>query len=343
MPQPLVLTEDERAALAEERERYRILTDGIAAAAKGWSGPGVELISIGDAAGSHCSAQGMPTGGFLMRSAGRSIIVDPGANTMSFLRRHGIDPYEITDVAASHAHDDHVGDLSFAVSAALSLGLGQVSDATIIVCPGLVDYSEAQSTRYGFTLPSFAFDQSVAVLSPVERHVATIDGVAVNSTPSVALPGGVSVRATPTHHGAVEGIGFVFDTVCGRLAYSGDTGYFPELEERYAGADVLWLNLNTLALRDRKGSAVDEAQDSETVANHLGYVGVCRLIEAVRPSVAIVSHFGAQLLDIRDRIEKALRDRFAGSDTQIHLARRGEVFRFPASFKLPPEIDRLKT
>ncbi len=337
----MTLSDSERAVLEEERDRYRDLTEDIASAGKGWSGPGIELVSIGDAAGSHCATHGMPSGGFLLRGGGRSIVVDPGSNSIVFLRSCGIDPYELTDVAASHAHDDHVGDLSLAVSAAMSLGLGSVSDATIIVCPALVDYTAVCSTCFGFTLPSFAFDQSVVALSPLERHVNAVDGIVVDATPEVTLANGFRVRATPTRHGSIEGVGFVFETPFGRLVYSGDTGYFPELETHYAGADVLWLNLNTLGLRGMTDTDDAAALGAEPIANHLGYVGVCRLIEAVKPSVAIVSHFGAQLLGFRDEIEAALRDRFQGSTTEILLARRGDVFRFRDSMKRPPEIGRI--
>lgn len=337
----ITLTDSERAVLAEERARYQALTGSIAAAPKGWSGPGIELVSIGDSAGSHNAAQGMPTGGFLLRGGGRSIIIDPGSNAFVFLRQCGIDPYEITDVAASHAHDDHVGDLSLAVSAAMSLGLDSVSDATIIVCPALVDYTAVCSTCFGFTLPSFAFDQSVVALSPLERHVNAVDGIVVDSTQEVTLANGFKVRATPTRHGSIEGVGFMFETPFGRLVYSGDTGYFPELESHYAGADVLWLNLNTLGLRGMTDTGRDDALATEPVANHLGYVGICRLIEAVKPSVAIISHFGAQLLGLRDRIETALRDRFRGTNTEILLATRGDVYRFSESLKTAPETGRL--
>jgi len=101
------------------------------------------------------------------------------------------------------------------------------------------------------------------------------------------------------------------------------------------------MNLNTLGLCGVTDTDEDGELAAEPVANHLGYVGVCRLIEAVKPTVAIVSHFGAQLLGLRDRIEAALRDRFQGATTKVLLARRGDVFRFSDSLKTAPEIGRL--
>jgi ribonuclease BN (tRNA processing enzyme) len=336
------LSETELDAIATERDSYRNLAADITAAPKGWRGDGVELICIGAAAGAHNVAQGLPSGGFLLRCKGRSLIVDPGANSISFLKRCGINPYELTDIAATHAHNDHVGDLSLAVSAALSVGFGGAPDASIIVCPALVDYVAKRATQHGFTLPAYAFSRHVVAVGPFERAAQRLDGATVEVVRSAALSGGISITATPTQHGTIEGVGFVIETPFGQLGYTGDTGYFPELDRHFAGVSVLWLNINTLGLQQIQDTGETTQDPVEPVCNHLGYIGVCRLIEAIRPRVAIISHFGAQILAARGRIEALLRARFQESPTTIHIAHTGDVFRFPSTLDAAPELDRLQ-
>lgn len=340
--EPVKLSEPELNAIDAERDSYIELTAGISAASKGWHGDGIELISIGAAAGTHNVVQGLPSGGFLLRCGGRTLIVDPGANSFAFLRRCGVNPYEITDVAATHAHNDHVGDLSLAVSAALSAGFGGTSDAGIVVCPALVDYSTEQATHNGFTLPAFAFSQYVTALSLSERTAKGPDGREIQAMPSVELSGGITIRATPAEHGTIEAIGFTIETPYGRIGYSGDTGYFPELEAHLRGVSVLWLNINTLGLRHFRDTGERSTTASEPVQNHLGYEGVCRLIDAIRPKTAIISHFGAQLLDSKGKIEELLRKRFEPLPIAIHVAHSGSVFRFPSTLDTAPTLARLQ-
>ena len=327
----------ERALFRQERIAYHELTSSISATRKGFGGTGAEIVCIGEGAGSHCVTRGIPGGGFLLRVAGRSIIVDPGAHSMALLERCGIDPYEITDVAATHAHNDHVGNLTLAVSAARLLGLADTHDAHIVICPSLADYLHAESTRFGFTLPSFALDQRVIALSTLDRTVSLPNGIDMTAVPSTELPGKIAVRATPTRHGSIEGVGFVFDTPLGRIGYTGDTGYFDELDECFAGCDLLWLNLNTLGLQGLTDTSVDGPVSEEPAENHLGYVGCCRLIEAVRPANAVISHFGAQLLEMTDQIAGAFEERFGDTGTHVRIARRGQTLRFASSLRAAPE------
>lgn len=336
------LSEREIDAMAAERERYGELTANIAALRKGWHGPGLELISVGAAAGAHNVVQGLPSGGFLLRCNGRSLIVDPGANSLAFLGRCGIDPYEITDVAATHAHNDHVGDLSLAVSAALSVGFGGLPDSGIVLCPALVDYGSQQATRHGFTLPAFGLSSHVTALSLSYRTKAALDGRTVQAAASVTLAGGITIRATPAEHGDIEAVGFVVDTSRGRIGYSGDTGYFAGLERHFEGVSVLWLNINTLGLRGIRDTGPGSRVADTLVPNHLGYEGVCRLIEAVRPGTAIISHFGAQIRDSAPAIEGLLRQRFARLPIAIHTADSGTVFRFAATLDTTPALAKLQ-
>ena len=327
----------ERALFRQERTAYHELAARIAAARKGFEGIGAEILCIGEGAGSHSVTSGIPSGGFLLRVAGRSIIVDPGAHSIAFLERCGIDPYEITDVAATHAHNDHVGNLTLAVSAAQLLGLSGRHDAHIVICPSLADYVHVESTRYGFMLPSFAFDQRVTALSTLERTVSLPNGIEMKAVPKTDLPGNITVGATPTRHGPIEGVGFVFDTPLGRIGYTGDTEYFSELEECFAGCDLLWLNINTLGLHGMADTSADQSPSEEPTKNHLGYFGCCRLIEAIRPANAVISHFGAQLLDMKDQIEAAFRERFANTGIDVRIARRGQVLRFPSTLRAASE------
>lgn len=327
--------------MALERDEYRRLVRSVVCTSRRNDIAGVELSCIGNAAGADNMVRSRPSGGMLLRSAGRALIVDPGSNSLSCLASLGIDPYSITDVLASHAHDDHVGNLSAAVSAALKLGLSDAPDCHVIVCPALIDYSCAHATRSGFTLPAFAWRGQVHALYWEDVEVERFDGVRIRSQRQVRVGDEITVTATPARHGPIRATGFVIDTPLGRLGYTADTEYFAGLADAYRGSDVLWVNLNTLDLHSQADLGQARPGGPEPVHGHLGYRGVCQLLEEVRPKTAVVSHFGAQLTPRREAIERLLRDRFSASGMAIHCPANGDRLSFSHGLSMPPRLSRL--
>lgn len=331
----IALETDELALLAEERIQYRRLVDGVLCTS--WHQPAacVEMVCIGNAAGADNMVHARAAGAFVLRCADRVLVVDPGAGSLACLRDAGINPYTITDVLASHAHDDHVGNLAPAVSAALRLGLAEPADAHVIVCPALIDYSAPAATQSGFMLPAFAWRAQVHALHVDDCTVTRFDGQPVRSQRQAQVGDAMRVSATPARHGPIQATGFVIDTPHGRIGYPADTEYFDGLAEAHRGADVLWLNLNTLGLHSMADRA-DTAHGDAAVHGHLGYQGVCRLIDEVRPRTAFVSHLGAQLLAQRAQIESLLRKRFAPQGITVLCPAPGARYVFEHGLAQPP-------
>lgn len=336
------LSPQELSQFAFERDDYRDLIRHIRSPRQERDGAILDITCIGNTGGAHNVVHGRPAGGFLLRHAGRTIIVDPGDNSIAYLASLGLNPYDITDVAASHAHNDHVGDLSLAISAALKLGFEDAADSHILACPSLVDYGTPAATKLGFTVPAYAWKGHVEALYYRDMEVTRFDGATIASVARVRLNDAVSVSAAQAQHGQVLVTGFVFDTPMGRVGYTSDTEYFAGLSAWYEGADVLWMNMNTLALEAADDTNPVCANASEPVHHHLGYVGVCNLIDEVHPKTAIVSHLGAQLLPRREAIEAMLRERYSNTGVSVHCPDNGDSFRFASSLSQPPLVRRFE-
>lgn len=334
------LSPQELSQFARERDDYCALLRQIRRPRQESGRATLDITCIGNTGGAHNVVHGRPAGGFLLRHAGRTIVVDPGDNSVAYLASLGFNPYDITDVAASHAHNDHVGDLSLAISAALKLGFEEGGDSHFLVCPSLVDYGTPAATKLGFTVPVYAWKGQVAALYYRDVQVARFDGETIAAVASVRLNDAVNVSAAQAKHGQVMVTGFVFDTPIGRLGYTSDTEYFAGLAAWYEGAEVLWMNMNTLALDAIDDTHRSNAHISAPVHQHLGYVGVCNLIAEVRPKTAIVSHLGAQLLAQREAIEAMLRERFRDSGISVYCPDNGDSFSFAGTLAQPPEVGR---
>lgn len=330
------ITPEEAALFERERGDYDALLAAIADHPRAALSSGLQITGIGNTGGASNVVNGRPCGGFLLRHGGRTVIVDPGDNSLSSLVRRGFDPFEITDVFASHAHNDHVGDLSLAVSAAINLGLSGRTDSRIVVAPTLVDYGNAGATRLGFTVPAFGWKADVVSLFFEARTTTRHDGRAIRSVPEAEITPDLRVRATEARHGGTDVTGVVFETGQGRIGYTSDTEYFEGLPDAFAGVDMLWMNMNTLSLGAMQPDAQDPGREAEPTHNHLGYVGVCRMIERVRPRIAVVSHFGAQVRAQRAAVEAALQQRFSGLGVEVCCARNWDCWAFDGALRDGP-------
>jgi len=332
----LKLTEQEVSQMAQERADYAALVRHLRHDSRTDAIEGLELTCIGNAGGADSMVHGRAAGGLLLRGAGRAIAIDPGQNSLALLAGLGFNAHDLTDVFASHAHNDHVGDLSIAISAALELGLGEPFPSHIVVCPSLVDYNSGASTRFGFTVPAYAWRGQVHALYWEPLTVTRFDGLPIRAEASVAIGDTITVHSAEGRHGQVKVTGFVIDTPFGRVGYTSDTEWFPELPASYRQTSVLWMNMNTLALDAIGDVSQSVSRDAEPVHNHLGYLGVCRLIEQVQPKTAVISHLGAQLLDRREEVQHLLRARFADRGITIVCPANGHSLVFERSLEDPP-------
>ena len=331
------LSDNEHKLFELERKEYKCLLDDIARTRK-IDREGLAITCIGNSGGSDSIIHGHSSGGMLIHFEDRCIIIDPGENCLSYLMGVGFDPYQITDVIASHSHNDHVGDLTSIVSSALQLNLAPNQDTNILVSPSLVDYENAQNTRYGFTLPAYAWEGNTRMLYWQDIQAERYDGEVLQSVKTASIGKNLKITSVEGRHSEMPVSGYIFTTPLGKLAYTGDTEFFPELAELYKGSDILWMNMNTLGLdsmRDTEGYVPDEVA---YVRNHLGYVGVCKLIDMVRPKTAIISHFGSQLLPKVDEIQALLQKRFDNAAINIYCVLTGDEFCFEQSLGEEPSL-----
>jgi glyoxylase-like metal-dependent hydrolase (beta-lactamase superfamily II) len=126
-------------------------------------------------------------GGFLVRSAGRVLLVDTGVGTidngqyrggrfLDSLRAHGVEPDDVTDVLFTHLHFDHVG--------------WATQKGTVVFRNAAYRVHEADWAWF-VTRPQAA-PGGVRKLSPLAGHVETFAGECV-------IAPGVTARPVPGH------------------------------------------------------------------------------------------------------------------------------------------------
>ncbi len=189
------------------------------------------------------------------------IMLDPGPGTLvrCWSARPKLDPSRLEAVVLTHHHLDHANDVNVIVEA----------------------MTDGGHRRRGMLLaPAEAYEGD----SPLCRYVTEFPAVAdrlVEGGQWEVGQGRVRVACRMKH--GVETYGLIFD--CGGLqvGFVADTYYFDGLGEAFAGCDVLVLNV--VLFEDRGPDVM-----------HLNPSSAARVIEAVKPRLAVITHFGMNML-----------------------------------------------
>ncbi|HEX3549193.1 MAG TPA: MBL fold metallo-hydrolase [Candidatus Elarobacter sp.] len=204
--------------------------------------------------------------GFWLQTGTTNIHVDPGPGAL--VRALGqvprCDPATLDAIVLSHKHLDHAGDVNAMIEA---------------MCQG------GWKPRGALCAPRDALDpEQEAVVLPYARRFVPREWI-VEAFGGPFAVGDVELTASLRLQHPVETYGLHFRTADARVSYVPCTRYFEEIVDDYRARapDVLVMNV----LRYRDSMDVD----------HLTFDDARRLVNGIRPGVAIMSHFSTRMLE----------------------------------------------
>jgi phosphoribosyl 1,2-cyclic phosphodiesterase len=214
-----------------------------------------EIVFLGTGGARYVIAtQLRATGGMLFRTGGKNIIVDPGPGSLLRLLTYVPDvrPEKVDALILSHKHIDHSADINVYLDV---ITRGGFQKKGVLIAP------------------QDAFGEDGVIYRYLLEHLEQV--VKIEPGKEIAI-GSCSIRFPLRHDHRVETYGFTLSCGDYTIGYIADTKYFPQIEHSYM-TDVLILNLIAL-----KPSGID----------HLSIPDCERIIAAVKPAVAIITHFG---------------------------------------------------
>jgi len=213
-------------------------------------------------------------GGIILQVEDNQFHIDPGPGALPRAKDYGVNLRNNVAVLASHNHMNHAHDVN-AVISAMTLG-GMDPKGVLLASASVI---EPRQEMAPFLVPY--------CMKMIERAIPVEPGqrIGINE---------VEIRATRTHHTDESCIGFRIMTPKFSLGYTSDTGYIQTLIEDFKGVEILILN-----------SVYDEAQDK----NQLCVDDVKKLLNEIKPKLAIITHFGikmeeADILNIARTIQR---------------------------------------
>ena len=199
---------------------------------------------------------------------GFDLLLDPGPGTLvrCAKSRPPLNPANLNAIVLSHRHLDHSNDVNVMIEAMTEGGFRR---------------------RGTLFAPRDCLEGDPVVLHYLRSFPETI--VTLESESLYPLSQTWKMRTSLPHHHPVQTYGLFFLTEGLTVAHLVDTAYFEALAEAYAGADVIILHV--VRLRDQG--------DRQRGIQHLNLADAERLIEAVRPRLAVLTHFGMTMLRAR--------------------------------------------
>ena len=221
------------------------------------------IIFLGTAGSSSVARKQLrSSGGIIIQVEDLQFHIDPGPGTLRKAHECGVNLHHTTAVLVSHNHINHCNDLNVVIDAMTHSG---IEHRGIILASKSVLHNLEGSypiiTRYHQNLVE-------RIITLEKNHKVGIELVEIN--------------ALSVDHHDETAIGFKFFCPKFTLSYTGDTALTDELLEQLAGTDILILN-------------VPFPGDMESGKN-LNRSDAIKIISHVRPKLAILTHFGLEMI-----------------------------------------------
>ena len=222
-----------------------------------------KIIFLGTSGDSSVTARQMrASGGIIIQVSNLQFHLDPGPGALVRAKEFDVNPRATSCILVSHNHLNHANDLNSVIDA-MTLG-GFDKKGILITNPITVNGSDKHTPA----LSNF--------------HRSCLERIIVLHPEQKAAVEDVEIHAVNASHGESEAIGFKLITPNFIVGYTGDTAFTTEIADAYQGCDILILNTTF---------------PGETKTDiHLNRVSTAKFIERVKPKLAIMTHFGFDML-----------------------------------------------
>ncbi len=217
-----------------------------------------KITFLGTAGDSMARAHNLrSSGGIVLEYGDDKYLIDPGPNSLSSMKKAGINPREIISVLISSNTLKAANDINAVIDAITYNGIDKTA---VLVCPEtLLNEESFLKKKY------LNFFEKVIKLNSESK-------IAIND---IEIKGCFAKNSETT-------IGFKFFTPYFTFSYLADTEFNNELKIAHKNSNILVINCkNPSGIKEKDSLNTDD---------------VIKIVESVRPNLAIITSFGARMI-----------------------------------------------
>jgi len=224
----------------------------------------VELVFLGTGGGRFATiTQKRRTGGIRILSQHINVHVDPGPGALVYSLEVGLNPQKITGILVSHSHPDHYNDAEVLIEA----------------------MTRGMTKKRGFVAAAHSVLKGNETCEPsISQYHQKMPEKVIDAKPGVSFNiDDTRVVAAQAKHTDPDTVGFRIETSDqGDIAYTSDTEYFQGVGKPYEGVRLLLLCVMRPLGSPWKG--------------HMTTDDAVQILEEVKPEMAVLTHFGMQMI-----------------------------------------------
>ncbi len=315
-------------------------------------------------------------GGYFLQTNSHGIVVDPGFNFIDNFQQAGFRFKDMDTILITHAHNDHVTDLESILTLLYKYNdivrgsaeedipgsiLSDIRDTSPDITSDELerrtDADFAKSPRHkrlDIYMTSSTFKKYANFLDLKSSSDYTIH--LIHAGDRLDFDRELDIRVLPARHNDIlsdrDSVGFLFLYQDVALLYTGDTGFNSDIEQAYTNLKDEVLVDKQLVLLAHIGGFKSYEETYRMTAfnsgkafykNHLGRLGLARLVEILKPRLCIISEFGEEFTECRRQLSSLFQKHY--SDTLFLPADIGLCLRLDLQIKavthVPPTGEEL--
>lgn len=202
------------------------------------------------------------SGGIVLQTETSQLHIDPGPGSLVMAKAMNISPRNTTAIVCTHDHINHSNDVNALISALTHAGMDHYG--VFLGSKSVVSGTEEYPPILGKYTHKWL--EKVITLEPGKK-------AGVND---------IDINAVATKHSDETAVGLKITTPQFTIGYTSDTDYTSEMIQGLKETDILILNV--------------VAPFDTSIAGQLSSDDAVKIIDAVKPGLAVITHFGVKLL-----------------------------------------------
>lgn len=202
------------------------------------------------------------SGGIILQTETSQLHIDPGPGSLVMAKAMDVSLRNTTAIICTHNHINHANDANAVISALTHGGMDHYG--VFLGSQSVISGTEEMNPSLGkFT---HKWLEKVIVLEPGKK-------AGVND---------IDIEAVATKHSDTSAVGLKLSTPNFSIGYTSDTSYTSDMVQGLKDVDILVLNV--------------VAPFDSTVSGQLSSDDAVKIIDQVKPNLAVITHFGIKLL-----------------------------------------------